>query len=237
MTDKTALIFVPGLLCDEALWAPQMAALADIAACSVADTRRDNSIAGMAKRLLDAAPARFALAGLSMGGYVALETMFMAPERVERLALLDTSAHADTPERSASRQALVTRAVSGPEGFAAVVGEHLPNFIHPDRHSDKTLWETIRASAANVGVEAYARQQKAIIERRDQRPNLGRIKCPTLVLCGRQDALTPLALHEEIAAGIPGSTLEVIEHCGHLATLERPDAVNAAMRNWLETSR
>jgi pimeloyl-ACP methyl ester carboxylesterase len=237
MTDKTALILVPGLLCDEALWAPQTAALADIATCTVADTRSDDTIAGMAKRLLDAAPARFALAGLSMGGYVSLEVMFMAPERVERLALLDTSAHADTPERSAARQALVTRAVSGPQGFEAVVGEHLPNFVHPDRHADKALWEIMQRSAANVGVEAYARQQKAIIERRAQLPNLGRIKCPTLVLCGRQDALTPLALHEEIAAGIPGSRLEVIEDCGHLATLERPDAVNAAMRTWLETSR
>ena len=234
MAAKTPLILVPGLLCDEALWAPQIAALGAIADCAVADTRKDDTIAGMATRLLAGAPERFALAGLSMGGYVAFEVMFAAPERVTHLALLDTSAHPDTPERSASRQALAARALSGPDGFDAVVGEHLPTFIHPDRYADSALCDTIRRSAANVGAETYARQQSAIIGRRDQRPNLSRIQCPTLVLGGRQDALTPVALHEEIAAGIPGARLEVIEACGHLSTLESPNTVVAAMRAWLE---
>ncbi len=234
MAEKSPLILVPGLLCDASLWAPQMAALADGAACTVADTRNDDDLTAMAEHLLRQAPERFSLAGLSMGGYVAFEVIRIAPERVERLALLDTSAHPDTPERSAARQALAARAVSGPEGFDAVVGEHLPSFIHPDRYADSALCDTIRRAAANVGPDAYARQQAAIISRRDQRPNLGAIKCPALVLCGRQDALTPLVLHEEIAAGIPGAVLEVVEDCGHLSTLERPDAVNAAFRAWLE---
>jgi len=228
------LILVPGLLCDEALWAPQVASLADVADIAIADTRSDDSIAGMAERLLADAPERFALCGLSMGGYVSFEVMCIAPERVTRLALLDTAAGADTPERTAARRELVTLAGRGEDGFEQVIEHHLPGFIHPARLLNTELCDTIRASAQNVGAETYARQQEAIIGRRDQRPNLGAISCPTLVLCGRQDNLTPLALHEEIAAGIPGASLEAVEDCGHLSTLECPDDVNRALTDWLE---
>ena len=228
------LILVPGLLCDEALWAPQVASLADVADIAIADTRSDDSIAGMAERLLADAPERFALCGLSMGGYVSFEVMCIAPERVTRLALLDTAAGADTPERTAARRELVTLAGRGEDGFEQVIEHHLPGFIHPARLLNTELCDTIRASAQNVGAETYARQQEAIIGRRDQRPNLGAISCPTLVLCGRQDNLTPLALHEEIAAGIPNASLEVVEDCGHLSTLECPEDVNRALASWLE---
>jgi pimeloyl-ACP methyl ester carboxylesterase len=234
MSERPTLILLPGLLCDAQLWAPQVAGLADIADCRVADMTRDDSIAGMAARVLKDAPERFSLAGLSMGGYAAFEVMRQAPGRVERLALLDTSAKPDTPERTEGRRQLVARATAGEAEFAAVVEGHLKTFVHPDRLSDDALMATIRASAMNVGAEAYARQQGAIIGRADQVPHLGAIPCPTLVLVGREDALTPVAEHELIAGGIPGAELRIIEDCGHLTTLERPDAVNAALRVWLE---
>ncbi|MEK9754043.1 MAG: alpha/beta fold hydrolase [Rhodospirillaceae bacterium] len=236
MADKSPLILVPGLLCDEALWAPQMQALADIAECTVAETRRDGNLTNMAVRLLDSAPERFSLAGLSMGGYIAFEVMRLDPDRVQSLALLDTSARPESPERIAIREALAARALSGADGFAGVIEDHIPSFLHPDRLAETALLDTIRGSAANVGADAYVRQQRAIIQRRDQRPNLAAIKCPTLVLCGREDMLTPPELHQEIAAGIPGARLKVVEHCGHLATLERPGAAAAAMRAWLENA-
>ncbi len=234
MTKSTPLILLPGLLCDAALWAPQVQALADLSECHVADMTQDETIVGMAQRVLERAPERFALAGLSMGGYCAFEMMRMAPDRVEKLALLDTSAEPDTPERTAARRELVGKAGTGVDGFSSVVEGHLRTFVHPNRLDDAVLMETIRASAHNIGAEAYRRQQSAIIARRDQGPGLADISCPTLVLVGRQDALTPLALHETIAAGIPGARLEVIEDCGHLTTLERPEAVNRALRNWME---
>lgn len=233
MVETIPLVMVPGLLCDEMLWAPQSAALADIAECSVAETTLDDSITAMAERILARSPERFALAGLSMGGYIALEVVRIAPERVAKLALLDTSAQPDTPERTAARRELAARATSGPRGFEAVVETHLPTFLHPDRLGDRALCETVRLAALGVGARVYARQMSAIAARRDQRPHLGAIRCRTLVLCGRQDTLTPLALHEELAAGIPGATLSVVEDCGHLATLECPDAVNRALRTWL----
>ena len=234
MTDRIPLIFLPGLLCDAALWAPQCEGLADIADCRVMDMTLDDTMIGMASRVLDTAPAKFHLAGLSMGGYCALEITRVAPERVERLALLDTSSEPDTQERTDIRRQLINKAGQGDEAFAEVVEDHLQTFVHPDRLSDDALMATIRGSAHNVGAAAYGRQQAAIIGRRDQRPNLAKITCPTLVMCGRQDGLTPLALHEDIQAGIPGARLHVIEDSGHLPTLERPDAVNAALRAWLE---
>ena len=234
MSKRPTLILLPGLLCDAQLWAPQAQALADIADCRVADMTLDGSIAGMAARVLKDAPERFSLAGLSMGGYAAFEVMRQAPERVERLALLDTSAKPDMPERTAARRELVARAGEGVAAFAAVVEGHLKTFVHPDRLSDEALMATIRASAMNVGAECYARQQGAIMARADQVPQLGAIPCPTLVLVGREDALTPVSEHELIAGAIPGADLQIIEDCGHLTTLERPDAVNAALRAWLE---
>ncbi len=228
---KTPLILLPGLLCDEALWRHQLSGLADVADMTVADMTQDDTIAGMVRRMLAAAPAKFAACGLSMGGYAAMELMRQAPERVAKLALLDTSARADTPDRTAARRQLIDRAKSG--GFADVVEEHLPNFVHPSRYDDPDIMPVIRASAMGVGAEAYVRQQTAIIARPDSLPGLSAIKCPTLVLCGKEDALTPLALHEEIAAAIPGAKLAVVAGSGHLAPLEMPDETNTHLRAWL----
>ncbi len=230
---KTPLVLVPGLLCDERLWEPQVWRLADVAEAVIADVTGGASVSEMARSVLGAAPSAgsFALAGLSMGGYVALEIMRIVPDRVSRLALLDTSARADTAEQTAARRALIELAKSG--RFEEVPRALLQREVHPDRLGDEGLVSTVLGMAHAVGPEAFVRQEEAIIGRPDSRGDLPEIACPTLVLCGREDALTPLHLHEEMAALIPGSRLRVIERCGHLSTLERPEAVTAALRGWL----
>ncbi|HEY3920124.1 MAG TPA: alpha/beta fold hydrolase [Stellaceae bacterium] len=223
---------MPGLLCDAALWRGQVEDLADIARAWVADVSRDDSVTGMAHRILaEAPPGPFALAGLSMGGYVAQAILREAPERVRRLALLDTSARADTPEQTVRRRGLIELAEKGE--FHGVTPRLLPAFLHPDRLDDKPLTDAVTAMTARVGKDAFLRQQRAIIGRPDNRSNLPTVKCPSLVLCGRQDQLTPLEWHEEIAALIPGARLEIIEDCGHLSTMERPWEVSVALRQWL----
>jgi pimeloyl-ACP methyl ester carboxylesterase len=231
MTRKP-LILLPGLLCDAALWGDQIAVLADICDVTVGDLTRDPSIPAMAECVLSAAPGRFALAGLSMGGYVAQEIMRRAPERVERLALIDTSARPDTAEQGRTRADLIRQSLLGK--FKGVTPRLLPNLIHPSRMNDPAVADVVLAMAERVGQEAFTRQQTAIMGRVDGRGDLPAIHVPTLVLCGRQDVLTPPAFHQEMADAIHGATLIVVEDCGHLAPLERPAAVTAAMRQWLE---
>ena len=232
MNGKQALLLLPGLLCDARLWAAQADALADIADIAIADMTRDDTVAGMVERALRDAPPEFALAGLSMGGYAALEFMRQAPERVTRLALLDTGARADTPEQTTRRRDLIALAERGQ--FRAVSPRLLPMFVHEARLADAPLVAEITPMAEAVGKDAFLRQQKAIMHRPDSRPGLASIRCPTLVLCGRDDVLTPPALSEEMAGSIPGAKLVLVDDCGHLSTMERPDAVNAAMRDWLQ---
>lgn len=229
---KSALVLIPGLLCDAQLWQPQVENLADIADIWIADHTRSDTMAGVARDVLADAPfASFALAGLSMGGYIALEIMRQAPHRVTGLALLDTAATAELSEQTRKRMAFIALAESGE--LARVTEALLPVFIHPARLSERALTDVVKSMAKNVGKDAFVRQQQAIMSRADSRKLLAAIDCPTLVLCGRQDALTPLARHQEIAAGIKGASLEVIEDCGHLSTLEKPAEVNAALRGWL----
>lgn len=228
---KTPLVLVPGLLCDAELWAHQSQTLADIADVRIGDTMSADSMAGMAEAVLAAAPDRFALAGLSMGGYISLEIMRRAPERVTRLALLDTAATADDAEKRKNRLDLIKLAETGK--FKGVTPRLLPLFLHPDRLTDAPLTGAVMAMTERVGKDAFLRQQRAILDRIDSRPHLAAIQVPTLVLCGRQDSLTPLARHEEMAAAIPGARLSVIEECGHLATMERPVAATAMLRDWL----
>lgn len=225
------LALLPGLLNDAALWRHQIAALADRADCFVPDFTTQDSVAAMAETVLSAMPARFALAGLSMGGYVAFEILRRAPERVARLALLDTKAGPDSAEQAARRRGLIALAEKG--RFQGVTRRLLPLLIAEAHLANEKLVAEVLAMAGRVGREAFVRQQAAIMGRPDSRPILARIQCPTLVLCGRQDQLTPPDLHMEMAAGIRDARLVVLEDCGHLAPLEQPEAVTAALGNWL----
>jgi pimeloyl-ACP methyl ester carboxylesterase len=225
------LILLPGLLCDAALWAHQEQYLADIADIRIADLTLDDSLETMAARILADAPEKFALAGLSMGGYAALAVLRAAPQRVTRLALLDTAATPDTKEQSTRRRILMQLAQSGQ--FKGVTPRLLPLLLHPDRVNEEPLAEAVMAMAERVGLDAFLRQQRAIMTRADARPELPGIRVPTMVICGRQDALTPLARSQEMAGAIPGAQLAVIEECGHLSTMERPQAATALMRLWL----
>lgn len=228
---KPPLLLLPGLLCDHALWAPQVADLADIAEMAVGDLTQADSMLGLAESVLGTAPARFALAGLSMGGYVAFEIMRLAPERVLRLALLDTSARPDTPAQTRLRRELMAQASQG--DFRGVTPRLLPRWVHPARVNDHELAATVMAMTQRVGREVFLRQQSAIMNRPDSRPGLSRIACPTLVLCGHEDQSTPPELHREIAADIADARLTIVPECGHLSTLERPEIVNRELRAWL----
>ena len=232
MTSPVDLLFIPGLLCTGELFAPQMAVLSQRVRPHVANHTAADSLPAIAASILTAAPAQFALCGLSMGGYIAFEIMRQAPQRVIKLALLDTSAKPDTLERSAIRRQLVARAEA--EGLGTVSAALYPQWVHPRRVTDHALATEVATMAANTGVTHFARQMAAIAARADSRPGLGAIQVPTLVLVGRQDAATPVADAEEIARGIAGSTLVVLEECGHLTTLEQPDMVTAALLKWLE---
>jgi pimeloyl-ACP methyl ester carboxylesterase len=226
------LILVPGLGADARMWAPQVAALGGRTAIAVTDaTQRAETIAAMAAAILAAAPERFALAGASMGGYVALEVMRQAPARVARLALLNTSARADSPEQRAAREALIATAQRS--GVDAAVTARIPLTVHPSRRDDADFLALFYAMQRDAGATTYVRQMRAAMGRVDSRPLLPSIACPTLVLGGREDALLPIELSIEMAQAIPGARLVVIEDCGHCANLERPEAANAALAEWL----
>lgn len=232
--NKTPLVLLPGLLNDARLWSAQASMLSDIADVTVGDLTHAvggaDSMRALAESVLESAPERFALAGLSMGGYVALEIMRRAPGRVTALALLDTQARPDTPPATENRRAQMRRSETE---FGGVIADLYPKLVHPDRAEDGALKALFTDMALTTGAEAFRRQQAAIMGRIDSRPFLPRIACPTLVLCGRQDAVTPVELHEEMAEAVPGSRLEVVEDCGHLSAIERPEAVSDALREWI----
>jgi pimeloyl-ACP methyl ester carboxylesterase len=231
MPETIPLILLPGLLCDAALWREQIKSLKSIADLQVVTTAQHDNIAELARDVLAAAPRQFALAGLSMGGYVALEIMRQAPERVVKLCLLDTSARPDTSEQSQRRRLLLSMSKAGQ--FKGVTPRLLPMLIHPDRLNDAELTGTIMAMAERMGRDAFQNQQTAILNRIDSRPGLAAIKCPVQVIVGAQDELTPPAICGEIAQGIAGARFNIIERCGHLSALEQPTEVNALMRAWL----
>lgn len=227
----TPIVLVPGLMCTAEIFAPQIPPLWAYGPVTVASTLVGETIADMASAILANAPPRFALAGISMGGYISFEIMRQAPERVTRLALIDTTARPDTPEQTANRRVLMTAAKKG--HFRSAVSQSLPMLSHPDRRGDKALNEINLRMALEIGPTHMARQQEAIISRVDSRPSLARIEVPTLVAVGDSDPLTPPDRSEEIAAGIAGAKLVVIPQCGHCSTLEQPEAVNAALLDWL----
>ncbi len=231
VADPLPIVLIPGLTCTPRLYAEQIPTLWQFGPVTIADHTRDESMAAIARRILAAAPPRFALAGLSMGGFISFEIMRQAPERVAKLALLDTSARAETPEQTERRKVPIALAKAG--RYAEIPELAFPIYVHRNRHSDEALKRIVRAMAAETGVEGYLRQQQAIISRPDSRPSLGSINCPTLVLVGDSDEPTPPELAREIAMGIPNAKLIVIPDSGHLSTLEQPQAVTQALVNWM----
>lgn len=232
MSEKMTLILVPGLLCDAALWAEQVLGLYDIADIQVADITDDDTMADLAAEILDEAPDTFAVAGLSMGGYVVLEMMRQQPHRISHFALLDTNASADLPEQSERRKATMELAENG--GLAKVAHQMLPALVHADHVDDPLKGGAYLKMAERVGVEGFLNQQNAILNRVDSTADLNAITCPTLVLCGDNDQLSSPQVHKDMAAAI-GDNAEFVEiaHCGHLSTLEQPQAVTDALRAWL----
>jgi pimeloyl-ACP methyl ester carboxylesterase len=225
------IVLIPGLGCTARLYSEQVPALWSCGPVTVADHRRADSMDAIARQILAVAPQRFALAGLSMGGYIALTIMHIAPERVLRLALLDTQSRADTPEATERRKASIKLAREGRlDEINAMLWQVL---VHKDRQGDASLKRVVAGMTIDTGGEAFARQQTAIMSRPDARPWLPTIKCPTLVLVGDGDLLTPPDLSEEMAALIPGSRLVKVPHCGHLSTMERPEAVTQALLDWM----
>jgi pimeloyl-ACP methyl ester carboxylesterase len=231
MSTPLPTLLVPGLLCTPDFYAAQLAAIWRHGPVSIVRHADDDDIAAVARRILAEAPARFALAGHSFGGYIALEIMRQAGARVARLALIDTAARADTAEQTARRQTLI--ALAGGGRFADIADLQFPQLVHPDRHGDAGLRARIRKMANDTGADAFIRQQRAIISRPDSRPGLAAIRCPTLVVVGDHDELTPPDRAAEIATAIPGARLVTIANSGHMTAMEQPDAVTAALADWL----
>ena len=225
------LVLLPGLLNDASLFAQQADALADVAGITIADLTGTDTIGQLAADTLAAAPGgQFVLVGLSMGGYVALEIVRQAPERVRALVLMSTSAHPETREATAAREKLIKLAETQ---FQTVIDTLLTRMAHPDHARTPEVGGLFQSSANGLGKEVFVRQERAIIGRIDSRPGLARIKCPTLVTCGREDVITPPAVQAELFAARPGAKLEIIQHRGHLSPLEQPGQVTGILRNWL----
>lgn len=227
---RPSLLLLPGLLCDARLWRDQVEDLADLADITVPDLTLDDSVGAMAARVLAQAPARFALGALSMGGYVAFEILRQAPQRVERLALLSTSARADPPKRAAVRRASLAMAERG--RFAGVTRKLLPQLVHASR-VDTPVGEKVMAMAERVGRDAFLRQQRAILERPDSQPLLPTLSMPTVVGVGDDDRMTAPEESRILQAGIAGARLHVFTDCGHLPPMEKPRETNDLLRAWL----
>lgn len=228
---RAPLVLLPGLLNTRRVWEHQIEALADIADIAVPELWHHDSVGAMADAVLAAAPSTFALGGFSMGGYVAFEIFRRAPERVERLALIDTQAAPDSPAIAARRRAFIEQTRLG--RFHGVHPTLLPQIIHPSRLNDQDVTRPILDMATEIGGEGFVRQQQAILGRADNRPLLVDIERPAVVIVGRQDRATPLKQSEQMAADIANARLVVLEDCGHVSPLERPAEVSTALRRWL----
>ncbi|WP_024816331.1 alpha/beta fold hydrolase [Methylopila sp. 73B] len=224
------IVFAPGLGCTERLFAPQVADLGARPFMTI-DHRRHATLAEIAAAALAEAPERFALVGLSMGGYVAFEMLKAAPERIVRLALLDTTAYPDTEEGRGRRRVLIAAAERGK--LNSIHAATYARYVHPARVNEPELERVVRAMLIETGAPAFARQMTAILNREDFSELPPTIACPTLVLVGDHDAPTPPEHARRMAAAIPGAELVIVPNCGHLSTLERPEAVNAALARLL----
>lgn len=229
MTQSIPFVLIPALACTPRMYESQIPALWQLGPVTLADHRKHDTMAGIARSILEQAPPRFALAGLSMGGYIAFEMLRQAPERVVRLALMSTSARPDTPEQTQVRNDQITIAQSG--GYGKMMYASLPSLLH---HSDnEELRKKLLKMAEETGADSYIRQQRAIMGRVDSRPLLASIRCPTFVIAGTSDKLTPPDRLQEIAAGIKGSRYIELSDCGHMATLDQPEQITRALREWV----
>jgi pimeloyl-ACP methyl ester carboxylesterase len=234
-----ALLLLPGLACDAEVWKHQARRLAGVTTVNIVDYGASDSIEAMARVAIEHAPERFAIAGHSMGGRVAFEIVRRVPERVAGIAVLDTAYRPFVPSAEGDREKverlrLVDLARS--QGMRAMARDWVQNMVHPSRLADKPFIESIIEMFGRKSPDIFAAQIKALLNRPDATAALVAIDCPSLVLCGREDAWAQLRGHREIAALIPQSKLVVIENCGHMAPMERPEEVTAAISEWLENS-
>ena len=228
---RPTLVLLPGLLNTRRVFEPVIAELGDAADVIVPELYSYDSMGAMADAALAIAPERFALAGFSMGGYVCFEILRRAAARVERLALIDTQAAPDRPETTARRRGFIEQSTLG--RFHGVQPSLLPSLVHPSQLANPDVVEPILEMGRHIGPDGFVREQRAIMARPDSRPLLVDIKVPTLVITGRQDQSVPLARAQEMAADIADARLVVLENCGHMAPLEKPAEVAAALRRWL----
>ncbi|MDE0761000.1 MAG: alpha/beta fold hydrolase [Planktomarina sp.] len=227
------IVFLPGMMCDARLFAPQIDGLSHQCAVMVAPTHLGERVEQIASSILDMAPQRFALCGLSMGGIVALEIIRRAPDRVKRLCLMDTNPMCETPERAAEREPQIIAARTG--RLEQIMREEITlNYLTETLHKEH-IFELLIDMGMSLGSEAFVRQSRALQKRRDQQSFLSKIKCPTLLLCGEQDQICLPKRHKFMAELIEGAKLTIIKNAGHLPTLEQPEATNEALRAWLAT--
>ena len=232
---KPNILLLPGLLNDASVFTDQVAALTTVATVEVGNLSIAETISDLAISVLQEASAkRFVLLGLSLGGYVAFEIMRQAPERVAGLVLMDTTALPDTPESKAKRESLIELAATD---LNAVIEQLLPLLSHPDRMNLPAVRGNVQSMANGLGAEVFTRQQRAIMGRPDSRPTLKGIRCPTLVICGEDDLITPPQTAKEMARGIKHARLEIIPECGHLATLDQPERVSELLLGWLKDNK
>jgi pimeloyl-ACP methyl ester carboxylesterase len=236
ISNPDALVLIPGLMSDAAVWQAQTAALKTRVPVTVIDHHELDSLEAMAVNVLDQAPHRFALAGHSMGGRVALEVMRQAPQRVTHLALIDTACHAITSPDADVKEREIRFGfleLAQKHGLERMARHWVQNMVHPDRLQDDVLIKSITDMFARQSIVKYAAQINALLNRREAFPLLESIACPTLVLCGREDASTTVAAHEEMMTALTNATLVIVDHCGHMSMLEQPEAVTRAMTQWL----
>jgi pimeloyl-ACP methyl ester carboxylesterase len=225
------IAFACAHLTDERLYAAQVAVLEPKHECKVFAFREHDTLGGMAEALLASTPERFTLIGLSLGGYLSFEITRRQLHRLERLALMDTTAVSDTPARRAGRDADIAKVREG--GIDALIPELAPRWMHPTHAKRTDLVNLMAEMARSIGARGQLNQQRAMMARPDSHDDLARVTVPTLVMCGRQDPVTPVPDHEAMAAKVRGARLEIIENCGHLSTIEQPDAVNRVLIDWL----